>query len=201
MNNLTWIEIIYWGSTIIGGTLFLLRMILFLVGGGIDHDAMDVDFDGDLPGDHDFHLDVDHTEALGDSDFSFKILSLQGVTAFFTMFGLIGLSLLRANLAIVFTILGGIIAGLFAVWVISLLFSQMKRLQSDGSLNIKNAVGEKGKIYLDIPTRGSGQVQLPVQGSLRIFDAVSADQKSINTGTSVQVTGVVDNKTLKVKRI
>ena len=201
MNNLTWIEIIYWGSTIIGGTLFLLRTIMFLVGGGIDHDAMDVDFHGDLSGDHDFHLDVDHTESIGDSDFSFKILSLQGVTAFFTMFGLIGLSLLRANLATIFTILGGIVAGLFAVWVISLLFSQMKRLQSDGSLNIQNAVGERGKIYLEIPTRGSGQVQLPVQGSLRIFDAVSSDQKSINTGPSVQVTGVVDNKTLIVKRI
>lgn len=201
MNNLSWIEIIYWGSTIIGGTLFLLRTIMFMVGGGVDHDALDADFQGDMPGDHDFHLDVDHTEAIGDSDFSFKILSLQGVTAFFTMFGLIGLSLLRANLAIIFTILGGIIAGLFAVWVISILFSQMKRLQSDGSLKIQNAIGQKGKVYLAIPAKGSGQVQLPVQGSLRVFDAVANDQKSINTGVNVQVTGVVDNKTLVVKKL
>ena len=75
MNNLSWIEIIYWGSTIIGGTLFLLRTITFLIGGGMGHDALDADFDGDLPGEIDLHPDLDHTEAIADSDFSFKILS------------------------------------------------------------------------------------------------------------------------------
>jgi len=200
MSSLSWIEVIYWGSTIIGGTLFLLRTITFLIGAGVDHDVMDTDLHGDIPGDHDFHLDMDHTEAIADPDFSFKILSLQGITAFFTMFGLIGLALLRAELPIILTIFGGTIAGLFAVWVISLLFSQMRRLQSDGSLNINNAVGQKGKVYLHIPAKGSGQVQLPVQGTLRVFDAVSEDQKSISTGTNIQVTDVVDNKTLAVKK-
>jgi len=200
MSNLSWIEIIYWGSTIIGGTLFLLRTITFLIGAGVDHDAMDADFHGDMPGEHDFHLDMDHTEAIADSDFSFKILSLQGITAFFTMFGLIGLALLRANLATILTIFGGTMAGLFAVWVISLLFSQMRRLQSDGSLNINNAIGQKGQVYLAIPAKGSGQVQLPVQGTLRIFDAVSETQKSLPTGTNVEVTSIVDNKTLVVKK-
>jgi len=201
MNNLSWIEIIYWGATIIGGTLFLLRTILFLVGGGLDHDVMDADFHGEMPGDHDFHLDLDHVDGIADSDFSFKILSIQGVTAFFTMFGLIGLSLLRADLAIIWTMLGGSAAGLFAVYIISLLFSQLKKLQSDGSLKIQNAVGQKGKVYLTISSKGSGQVQLPVQGTLRILDAVSADKKSIKTGSIVQVTDVIDNKTLVVQEL
>jgi len=77
----------------------------------------------------------------------------------------------------------------------------MKRLQSDGSLNIQNALGQKGKVYLAIPTKGSGQVQLPVQGSLRVFDAIADDQRSISTGVNIQVTGVVDNKTLVVKKL
>lgn len=201
MNNLSWIEIIYWGATIVGGTLFLLRTILLLVGGGLDHDILDADFDGDIPGDHDFHFDVDHVEGIADSDFSFKILSIQGVTAFFTMFGLIGLALLRANLAITWTILGGSAAGVFAVYIISLLFSQLKKLQSDGSMNIQNAVGQKGKVYLAIPPKGSGQVQLPVQGTMRILDAVSDENKAIKTGSNVQVTKVIDNKTLVVRQI
>lgn len=201
MNNLAWIEIIYWGATIIGGTLFLLRTIMFLVGGGVDHDVLDADFQGDLPGDHDFHLDMDQAHTIGDSDFSFKFLSLQGLTAFLAMFGLVGLALLRANLAIILTVAGGCAAGIFAVWIISLLFSQLTRLQSDGSLKIQNAVGQKGKVYLAIPAKGSGQIQLPVQGTLRIFDAVSENQKSISTGTNVQVTGVIDNKTLIVSKI
>lgn len=201
MNTLSWIEIIYWGATLIGGTLFILRTILFLVGGGLDHDVMDADFDGDLPGDHDFQLDLDHVDSIADSDFSFKILSIQGVTAFFTMFGLIGLALLRANLAIIWTILGGSAAGLFAVYIISLLFSQLQRLQSDGSLNIQNAVGQKGKVYLAIPAAGSGQVQISVQGTMRLLDAVSEENRKIKTGSAVQVTGVIDNKTLVVREL
>lgn len=201
MNTLSWIEIIYWGATLIGGTLFILRTILFLVGGGLDHDVMDADFDGDLPGDHDFQLDLDHVDSIADSDFSFKILSIQGVTAFFTMFGLIGLALLRANLAIIWTILGGSAAGLFAVYIISLLFSQLQRLQSDGSLNIQNAVGQKGKVYLAIPAAGSGQVQISVQGTMRLLDAVSEENRKIKTGSPVQVTGVIDNKTLVVREL
>lgn len=201
MGNLSWIEVIYWGATIIGGTLFILRTILFLVGGGLGHDIMDSDFHGDLPGSHDFDLDLDHVDGVADSDFSFKILSIQGVTAFFTMFGLIGLALLRANLAIIWTIIGGSAAGIFAVYIISLLFSQLKKLQSDGSLDIQNAVGQKGKVYLAIPSSGSGQVQISVQGTLRILDAISEDNRKIKTGSSVQVTGVVDNKTLVVREL
>ena len=35
MNDLTWIEIIYWAATIIGGTLFILRVIMLFIGGGV----------------------------------------------------------------------------------------------------------------------------------------------------------------------
>ncbi len=202
MLDLTWIEVIYWGSTVIGGTLFLLRTILFLVGGGVDHDGMDADLSGEMADGHDIHYDPEHTEGLGgDTDFSFKILSMQGLTAFFTMFGLIGLALLRARLPIILTIFGGTGAGLFAVLIISVIFSQVKHLQSDGSLQINNAIGQKGTVYLAIPKGGSGQIQLPVQGTLRIFDAVAEDNKGIGTGEGVEVISIADNKTLIVKKL
>jgi membrane protein implicated in regulation of membrane protease activity len=222
MGDMAWIETIYWGATIIGGTLFILRTILMVVGGGLGHHDYDTHLDGDvgdihvdhdlgvdhdIPTDHDVHLDhdiyldADHTDTPFDTDFSFKLLSMQGLTAFFMMFGLVGLTLLKADLAILVTILGGAAAGLFAVWVISLLFYQTKRLQSSGTIVIKNAIGENGSVYLAIPARGSGQVQVPVQGALKIFDAVSVDQKPIKTGEKIQVTDVVDNNTLIVKKI
>ena len=132
MFDMSWIEIIYWGATIIGGTLFVLRVIMMLAGGGLGFD--DVDADTDIDGD--LHVDGDHLDTDPDSDFSFKLLSMQGLTAVFLMFGLVGLALLKANVAVILTVLGGGTAGIFAVWVISLLFSQMKRLQSDGTLKI-----------------------------------------------------------------
>ena len=199
MYGLPWIEIIYWGSTIIGGTLFILRTIMMLVGGGLD--LGDGDFDADIDMDGDLHVDGDHLDMDADSDFSFKLLSMQGLTAFFMMFGLVGLALLKANVPVLLTILGGGIAGTLAVWVISLLFSQMKRLQSDGTLQIENAVGVSGSVYLNIPAKGTGQVQVTVQGALKIFDAISKDGKKIATGEKISVTGTVDNNTLIVKRI
>ncbi len=199
MAGLSWIEIIYWGSTVIGGTLFILRTILFMVGGGLDAD--DLHLDADLSAGDDFDLDHGHAEHATDSDFSFKLLSMQGLTAFFMMFGLIGLALVRAKIPTFFTILGGTAAGLLAVLLISILFSQMKKLQSDGTVIIQNAIGQTGTVYLTIPARGSGQVQVPVQGVLRLFDAVAKDQKIIKTGSKVRVLDIMEEKTLVVEQL
>jgi len=122
MTGLSWIEITYWVFTIIGGTLFVLRTLLMFVGGGFSDDALDaaLDASGDEPlGDHS-----------ADGDASFKLLSLQGLTAFFMMFGLVGLALLRTTLPPSISVIGGTAAGLITFWVLSLIFSQMKRLQS-----------------------------------------------------------------------
>lgn len=203
MGDLSRIEIIYWASTIIGGTLFLLRTIMMLVGGGLGGEDFDTDFDGDLDVDvsMDFDHAIDHAGTSSDSDFSFKMLSMQGLTAFFMMFGLVGLALVNAKVLTGLTIVGGIFAGLFAVWLISMVFAQMKRLQSDGTINIKNAVGETASVYLTIPAVGSGQVQVIVQGTLKIFDAVSTEGAEFKTGSKVRVVRVIDHHTLEVEAI
>ncbi|MFC1936450.1 hypothetical protein ACFLYP_02150 [Chloroflexota bacterium] len=201
MSELSWIEIIYWTSTVIGGTLFILRTITMLI--GADFDGGDADVGAlDIGGDFDFHdADVGFDDHHFDTDASFKFLSLQGITAFFMMFGLVGLALLRANLPVVLTIFGGGLAGVFTVWVISMIFAGMGRLQSDGTIDIKNAVGKSGKVYLSIPANGSGQVQVSVQGSLKIFDAVSKDKEKIPTGEKIRVVDVVSSDTLIVEKL
>jgi len=200
IENLTTIEIIYWASAIGGGTLFLARTVLMFVGGlaendaefGEDHAGVHMHADGEI----ETEFDVEHIN----TDFDFKLLSMQGITAFFMMFGLVGLALLNSNINPLVTVLGGSAAGLFTVYVISLIFMGMRQLQSDGTLRIENAIGQFGKIYLSIPAKGSGQVQVVVQGSLKIFDAISADGKKISTGESVKITKVIDGKTLQVER-
>ena len=89
MAGLTWIEIIYWASTIIGGTLFILRVIMMFIGGSTGDDGIDsaLESGADLSA-------GDHVEA----DVSFKLMSVQGLTSFFMMFGLVGLALLEAGL-------------------------------------------------------------------------------------------------------
>lgn len=187
MGNLTWIEIVYWASAIIGGLLFILRALaLFFVGGN----------GGDFHGDYDAGYDASH----GDSDASFNLLSLQGLSAFFMMFGLVGLALVSSNLATVWTIIGGVVAGIFTVWVISLIFSIMKNLQSEGTLRLENAVGKEGTVYLSIPANGIGKVRISIQGSLKVIDAISAKDVEIKTGEIVKVVAISGDQTLIVER-
>jgi len=192
MFGLSVIEVIYWASTIIGGTLFILRLGMMLIGGDLGSDGGDVSGDAgdiDISGDH------------ADADISFKLLSVQGLTSFFMMFGLVGLALLKANLHVLITILGGAIAGLITVGATGLIFSQMKRLQTEGTIKIQNTVGSEGTVYLTIPKNGTGQVQVIVQGSLKIFDAVSSNKNQIATGEKVRVSGVASGNTLIVEKM
>ena len=192
MFGLSLLEVIYWASTIIGGTLFILRLGMMLIGGGLSDDGLDSAVDAgaaNVAGDH------------ADADISFKLLSVQGLTSFFMMFGLVGLALLRANLHVLITLLGGAIAGLVTVAVTGLIFSQMKRLQTEGTIKIQNTIGSDGTVYLTIPKNGTGQVQIIAQGSLKVFDAVSSNRSQIATGEKVRVTGVASGNTLIVEKL
>jgi len=209
MANLTWIEMLYWACAIGGGTLFIIRVIMTFVGGGLDGDlgdaSSDVEFHSDIGGHTDLHSDIgndaDGHHHADDANFSFKLASLQGLTAFFTLFGLVGLALVRLRWHVLLTFIGATAAGLLAVWLLGLLLLQMKRLQSEGTLDIRNAIGQTGSVYLTIPANGSGQVQVTVQGSLRIFNAVSRDKNKISTGAGVRVTDITADNTLVVEQI
>jgi membrane protein implicated in regulation of membrane protease activity len=76
----------------------------------------------------------------------------------------------------------------------------MKRLQSEGTIDIQHTVGTEGKVYLTIPKNGTGQVQIIAQGSLKIFDAVSNSKNLIATGEKVHVVGVAGGNTLIVEK-
>jgi hypothetical protein len=144
-----------------------------------------------------------HTDLSGDhdaADTSFKLLSVQGLTSFFMMFGLVGLALLKSNFPVAVTVVGGMAAGLATVAITGLIFTQMKRLQTEGTIDIQNTIGTEGSVYLTIPKNGTGQVQIIVQGSLKIFDAMSNDKKVIATGEKIKVLGVASGNTLIVDK-
>lgn len=188
----------------IGGVLFMIRVGLMFVGAGETDTDADVDVDADVDADVGAHVDaeVDAAGEVGASDFSFKILSFQGLTAFFTMFGLVGLAMMRnSGLAALWAILGGTVAGLLAVWVISWLFSLFKKMQHSGTMNLRNAVGQEGKIYLTVPAGEPGKVEVRFQGRQAILAAVSEDKAEIPTDARVKVVDVVSGNVLVVKKL
>jgi membrane protein implicated in regulation of membrane protease activity len=191
MLGLSFLEIIYWLFTIIGGTLFILRTLMMFLGGGLSDDALDAALES---------ADEPSSDHSADSDAGFKLLSLQGLTAFFMMFGLVGLAFLNTSLPSFLSVIGGTVAGLLTFTALRLIFTQMKRLQSEGTIQLKNTIGTQGSVYLNIPKDGTGQVQIVAQGALKIFDATSNSKQDLVTGEKIRVIGL-DGNTLVVEKI
>lgn len=195
--SLSAVEKIFFICAVFGGVMFILRLLLSLFGGL--HDA---DMGGDAHGGFDVHDVQDAHDVHHDSDASFKILSLQGLTAFFMMFGLVGLALSRqSRWATMWATIGALIGGLAAMWIMAKIFKGMTKLQSDGTMDIQNAVGQEGTVYLTIPAEGEGKVQVTVQGSLRELTAVSKYKTEIKTGERIVVDSVTSANLLVVKKI
>jgi len=184
------LDLIYTICAIAGGTVLVLRMLLMLV--GLDH--------GDAAGDASLDLNQDGmADAPDGHGGAFNFFSLQSVAGFFTMFGLVGLGLLRINASDVLSLLGGLAAGSITAWATGMIFLSMRRLQSEGTLKIQNAIGQTGTVYLTIPPKGTGVVTVTVQGTSRTMDAVSENSQTISTGSVVQVVGITAGKILVVR--
>lgn len=183
-----------------GGVLFMVRLVLQFLGGdtGAHHDVggpVDVDAAG-----ADLHAD---TMADGsDAYLSFKLLSFQGLTAFFMMFGLVGLAMMRqTENSEVLSLVVALAAGLVTVWVIGMIFRKAGGLQSSGNIDVHNAIGHEGEVYLTIPCAGIGKTKITVQDRLRIYDTVSNDKTEIKTGQRVRVVEVTPQDVLVVERV
>jgi membrane-bound ClpP family serine protease len=144
------------------------------------------------------HGDVDH----GDMDADVKLLTLQGIMAFMVMFGLVGLALSRqSGFGALFSLLGALVAGVAAMWVIGKIFTLAMRLRSSGTVVNTSAIGQGGTVYLNIPAGGQGKVHVVVQNRLREFEAISHGDDAIKTGEKVRVVAVKDGRIMVVERI
>ncbi|MCD6475037.1 MAG: NfeD family protein [Anaerolineaceae bacterium] len=195
------VEYIYLACAIAGALIFLFRMIMMLAGGigGGDGEVDGADFgdigDADV-GEFEFELDTGEEGAFGldDTDASFNFLSIQGVSSFIMMFGIVGLAVARMAIPSIFSFIAGVAAGAFTVWVVSLIFKNMIRLQSDGTLKLQNAIGKTGTVYLRIPEGDEGKVSVVVQGALRVMNSVSNTESMIKTGEKVKIVEIRGTK-------
>jgi len=200
MGDLDGLDTAFAFSAIVGGFLFLVRLALMLFGG--DHDAGHDGVDHADMGHDVSHADgPDHTDGdSGDSGNAFRLLSIHSLTAFLLVFGLIGLGLHRQlDLHPFIAAPGAFLAGVAAMALIASLFSFMHGMQSSGTLDMRNAVGQEGNVYLTVPASGSGQVEITIQGRRQTFNAVTDGEAGLPTGSRVRVVRVVSGSTLVVE--
>jgi hypothetical protein len=177
---------IYWLISIPSTLIFL-----FLVVSSVFGSAMDADI----------HTDFDHSFTGGD-DIPFQFLSVKNIVGFFTMFGWSGLGFISLEMHPVMVIFLSSICGFLMMLAMATLFYLMSRLAETGTLNVRNAIGRTGEVYLTIPAarKGIGKVQITVQGTLQTLDAITDDAEPLTNSSFVQVVDVIDNQILLVRK-
>lgn len=152
--------------------------------------------------------DVEAHEAIGNSDgaigdddgIGHQFFTIKNMVAFFTMFAWVGIAAYNSGLSKGISVLLALGAGLTMVFLMVILLKNVGKLKYSGTMQIKNALGQVGNVYLFIPAqrRGKGKVHVRVQGSLHELDAITDDAVDIATGSIVKVTGIIDGGLLLV---
>jgi len=182
---LTLFEKIYWAVALIASVILIILLVLTLLGGDAE------DFDG---GDVDADID-------GDTGIGFQFLSFKNFMGFFTIFGWTGIACLDAGMSKGITVLISVVCGLMMMLAMASLFYYLGKMQSSGTLKLKNALNQVGEVYLTIGANRSkiGKVSVTVQGTLRELEALTDEEKDLVLGNVVSVKEVTDNGILIVE--
>lgn len=159
----------------VAGTLFLLaQMVLGQLGGDMD---TDVDVDSGLDG----------------AGHEFRVLSLQTISAFAMGSGWMGLASMRAlNLDFGWAVVIAVLSGVGVAWMLVWLLRSVMKLEESGNISLKETVGERGTVYVQIPPagQGSGRVTVTVRARRREFNALQRGEAFIASHTGVRVIDV-----------
>ena len=178
-------EKIYWLIALPFTAIFLFQLVLTFLGGDTDHI--------DMQADHDVSIDSDH-------GIGFQFLSIKNLIGFFSIMGWTGIAMLSGGKSLGITVLISVFAGLLMMIIMAAMVYYMGKLTEQNVLDLKNAIGKIGTVYLRIPAQrsGMGKVQINVQG-FQTLNAITDDKAEIKTGAVVEVVDAINNEVLLVK--
>ena len=174
----------------IGATVVLVfQFILLLFGVGNESDA---DFDDG---------DVSDTE-VGDGD-GLALFTVKGIVAMLCISGWTGVIFLDTDMLDALAYVLSFVCGLAALFGMAFTMKAISRLQSSGNIDIGNAIGKVGQVYIPVKANGSaaGKVNVTVQGQLSEFSAITTADHTLPTGSYVRVVAVDEAGTLVVEPI
>lgn len=194
--------------------ILILQTVLLLFGlgsGGADADSdfdMDTDLDADvdidvdsdgIPDSAELELDNDLDGAMGDS--GLRLFTVRGMVAFFAVGGWAGIAALELGAPHWAAVLIAALFGLAALVLVAFFFKWAMKLRSNGSLNIKNAIGKTGEVYMTVPANasGKGKVNVIIQERYTELDAITKGENDLKYGTRVKITALADGNTVVVE--
>jgi membrane protein implicated in regulation of membrane protease activity len=180
--------------------IFLIQLIMTFVGLGGDHGDIGGGADNGIEGVFGEDDPTMPDQVAFNCGAPIHLFSFRGVIAFLMAFGWVGLAVQAGGLPWWACLLIAFAAGMVMMTVVAVVLQALFRLQSDGTMNIRNAVGLTGTVYLTVPAKrgGTGKVNLILQGSYCELDAVTDSEEPLKTGTEVTVRTVTGGNTLVV---
>jgi len=193
-NSLSELQRIFALIAIPSTVVMLIQSLLILFGvfdGDADTDGFDFD---DIDGDG---------EADGDTGDGLSVFSVRGFVAMLCVGGWLGIVLLDLGMSTVEAIILAFAGGVAALFGMAYLVRLLIKLQHTGNLELSNAVGKTGTVYLTIPGNmsGTGKVHVTVQEVYSEFGAMTDEPEEIKTGEAVRIDSVGESGVLIVKRV
>lgn len=166
-----------------GSVALLIQIVIMLIGfaGGSIGDFGD--FDGDVPDDVDGEIS-DGAEV--------GLFTVKGVVAFLAIGGWCGLGANIGGLGIAWSLVIAAVTGAISFVGVGFLYRGLYKLQSDGKINAKGAIGKIGEVYLTIPEKdkGIGKVNVTLQERFTEFEARTKCERPIKTGEKIKVVAI-----------
>ena len=173
-------------TALAASTVLVIQIVLMIIGfatGGLG-DSLGVDGDVDVDGDG---VPDDHSGSgvVG-------LITIKGIVSFFAVGGwtALGLDISKAHPAV--TIIVGVIVGIATLIGVGLIYRALYKLESNGSIQYKNAVGKTAEVYIPIKPGSVGKVNVVIQERLVEADARTLGDEEIATGAMVKIVDIIN---------
>ena len=184
--------------------LMVVQFVLTLIGmGDLTSDAdVDVDVDVDVDADLDDVTDAVDARDPFDYGIAFRLFTLRGLISFLAVMGWTGYALGDGSIGYIGPVIISVVAGFLMMFAIAGLAYLFEKLQSNGNIQIANAIGKSGTVYLTVPKcrEGKGKINVVVQERYGEYEAVTDENEPLPFGTEVVVIATSGDDTLVVRR-
>ena len=189
--------------------VMVIQTVLSILGGfesgaGVDFTdtsafsgEIELDFDGgsDIGELSDAELGKDFALLDGGNPADFSIASMftvQGVVTFLMVMGWVSIVSIGSGANPLMAILTGCALGVLTMYLVARLMFASRRLAENGMIDVQNAIGESGTVYIPIPAKGHGEgkINLYLQGRYIEVNCISNEDVMIGTGAAVRVIDV-----------
>lgn len=190
----------WWNSLILAQQIFALigifatvilviQTVMLIFGFGDDSDADGADDIGD--------------NDVGDAGDGLVLFSIRGIVAMLCVMGWTGVIFLGTQMNMGLSIVLAVLCGFATLVAMAYAMRAISKLQDSGNIDIGNAIGKVGQVYIPIKPNGSapGKVNLTLQGTYSEFSAITMCDQTLETGSYVRVVGVDEAGTLLVEPI